>query len=72
MEDGVVGVSGVNARFHVEVEKKPENVAVTILNQKMEVSIALVILRKQDLVTKTSAQVKKNYPYFIVDAKRFK
>ena len=72
MEDGVSGVSGVNARFHVEVGNIPENVSVTALNQKMKASNVLAILPKQDhVVTKTSVQVSKIYPKFIVDARRF-
>jgi len=57
MEDGVIGVSGVNARFHVEVGKIPEHVLVTTLHQNMVAPIALVTLPKQDLVTKTLAQL---------------
>ena len=53
MEDGVIGVIGVNARFHVEVGKIPDHVCVTTLHQNMVEPIALVMLAKQDLVTKT-------------------
>ena len=72
MEDGVIGVSGVNAWFHVEAGKKPENVFVTTLNQNMMANIALVMLRKQHRVTKTLVQVINFYPHFIVDARRFR
>ena len=52
MEDGVVGVSGVNARLHVELGNIPEDVPVTNLPQNMKVPIVLVILPKKDqLVT---------------------
>ena len=71
MEVGVIGVSGVNARFHAEVGKIPEYVLVTTLYQNMVVPIALVMLPKQDLVTKTLVQVSEFYSYFIVDAKCF-
>ena len=40
MEDGVIGASGANARFHVEVGKIPEHVLVTILHQNMVEPIA--------------------------------
>merc|ERR1712136_165489 len=56
MEDGVSGVSGVNAQYHAEVGKTPEYVLVTTLYQNMVVPIALVMLAKQDLVTKTLVQ----------------
>jgi len=56
MEDGVIGVIGVNARFHVEVGKIPDHVCVTTLHQNMVEPIALVMLAKQDLVTKTLVQ----------------
>jgi len=56
MEDGVIGVSGVNAWFHAEAGKKPENVFVTTLNQNMMAKIALAMLRKQHRVTKTLVQ----------------
>ena len=62
MEDGVVGVSGVNARFHVELGNIPEDVPVTNLPQNMKAPIVLVILPKQDqLVTKPRVQVSKFY-----------
>ena len=67
----MIGVSGVNARFHAEVGKIPEYVLVTTLYQNMVVPIALVMLAKQDLVTKTLVQVSEFYSYFIVDAKCF-
>jgi len=56
MAHGVIGVSGVNARFHAEVGKIPEHVLVTTLHQNMVVPIALVMQPKQDLVTKTLVQ----------------
>ena len=40
MAHGVIGVSGVNARFHAEVGKIPEHVLVTILHQNMVEPIA--------------------------------
>ena len=58
MEDGVSGVSGVNARFYVELGNIPENVSVTALSQKMKALNALVTLLKQDhLVTEPRVQV---------------
>ena len=61
MEDGVNGVNGANAPFHVELGNIPELVFVTILNKKIKASIALVMLPKQDLVTMTLVQVSKFY-----------
>ena len=62
MEDGVVGVSGANARLHVELGNIPEDVPVINLPQKMKAPIVLVILPKQDqLVTKPRVQVSKFY-----------
>ena len=62
MENGLVGVSGVNARFHVEVGNIPDNVHVTPLHQKLKAPIALVMILKQDhLVMKPRAQVSKFY-----------
>jgi len=46
MEDGVIGVSGVNAQFHAEVGKIPEYVLVTTLHRNMVVPIALEMLAK--------------------------
>ena len=62
MEDGVVGVTGVNARLHVELGNILEDVPVINLPQKMKAAIVLVILPKQDqLVTKPRVQVSKFY-----------
>ena len=68
----MIGVSGASAPFHVEVGKTPDHVPVTTLHQNMVEQIALVMLPKQDLVTKTLVQVSEVYSYFNVDAKRFK
>ena len=62
MEHGVIGMSGVNAQFHVELGNIPENVSVTALHQRMKALIALVMLPKLDhLVTKPRVQVSKFY-----------
>ena len=53
----MVGVSGVNARFHAEMGNIPENVPVTTLSQNMEAPIALVMQPKQELVPKALVQV---------------
>ena len=57
----MVGVSGANARFHAEMGIIPENAPVTTLHQNMEAPIVLVMLPKQDLVTKTLVQVSEFY-----------
>ena len=40
MEHGVIGASGANAQFHVEVGKIPDHVPVTTLHQNMVEPIA--------------------------------
>ena len=62
MEDGVSGVSGVNARLHAILGNIPDSVPVTNLPQHMEARNVLVIPLKQDqLVTKPHVQVTKLY-----------